>query len=106
MKDRVEGISKTRRIRSEDQGEQVLENPKHTIKAPHFPLQIVDLLARQNGLMRDRQLLAKEVEFLRSQLVTPLNLADCEKGDMREGPVEDLLRKVRVEDLVPPVSGN
>ena len=33
-------------------------------------MQVVELLAKESALMRERQLLAKEVEFLRHQMTT------------------------------------
>ncbi|XP_013420193.1 serologically defined colon cancer antigen 8 homolog isoform X2 [Lingula anatina] len=57
--------------------------------------QILDLLAKQSSLMRDRQLLGKEVEFLRAQ-VAPPNECDLDKlVTSRRGMVDDVLESAR-----------
>ena len=58
--------------------------------------QILDLLSRESALMRDRQLLAKEVEFLRFQFLN--SSEDIDKlYSSRRHVIDDILNSVRTE---------
>ena len=63
-----------------------------------FHRQILDLLAKQSSLMRDRQLLGKEVEFLRAQVASP-NESDLDKlVTSRRTLVDDVLHNAQRSD--------
>lgn len=65
--------------------------------AQHSAQQILNLLSKQTGLMRDRQLLAKEVEFLRAQM-NARNESDMDKlFSSHKGVVDDILENIHVE---------
>ncbi len=58
------------------------------------------MLGKEGALMRDRQLLAREVEFLRQQALT-INESDIDKVySSRRHLVDDILNVVRTEDEV------
>ncbi|XP_064621461.1 serologically defined colon cancer antigen 8 homolog isoform X2 [Lineus longissimus] len=61
--------------------------------------QVLDLLAQQTELMKDRQMLAKEVEFLRNQ-VTPYNASDVDKlFTTNKGKVENILDTLVMKEM-------
>lgn len=62
-----------------------------------FFCQVLDLLSRQSSLMKDRQLLARELEYLRSKLI-PGNESDLEKlFTSGKGAVDEVLSAVSQE---------
>ncbi len=67
-----------------------------THKGPTF--QILELLAKESSLMRDRQVLSREVEFLRQQMV-PTNDTDIDKQNLlyssRHVAVQEIIDSVK-----------
>ena len=65
---------------------------------PFVSLQILELLAKESSLMRDRQLLAREIEFLRRE-ATVAQDSDLEKVfATRNDIIEDILENVKNEE--------
>ena len=66
---------------------------------PIFPLyQVLELLAKESALMRDRQLLAKEVEFLRRQLLDRNEAEMTHFYSSQKGLVDGILLDVKGEE--------
>ncbi|KAK3597838.1 hypothetical protein CHS0354_029408 [Potamilus streckersoni] len=66
--------------------------------AQHQGTQILELLAKQTSLMRDRQILARELEFLRRQ-ITKTNDEDLDKYfSSNKNLVNEVLQNMNVED--------
>ncbi|KAL3873813.1 hypothetical protein ACJMK2_036898 [Sinanodonta woodiana] len=87
--------------------------------AQHQGTQILELLAKQTSLMRDRQILARELEFLRRQIIKTndqdldkyfssnknivnevLQNMNVEEKDFRESYVTKSKENARIEDLI------
>lgn len=61
--------------------------------------QLLDLLAQQSALIRDRQLLSREVEFLRKQIAKS-NEEDLEKFfSSNKTLVDDIIENVNCEEM-------
>lgn len=61
--------------------------------------QILDLLAQQSAFLRDRQLLSREVEFLRKE-IAKFTEADLEKFfSSNKTLVDDIIKSVNCEEM-------
>ena len=61
-----------------------------------FSFQVLELIAKETCLLRDRQLLAREVEFLRGQFLSVPKFSDC--NNVAPNIIDDILCSVKSND--------
>ena len=62
-------------------------------------MQVLELLAKETALLRDRQLLAREVEFLRGQIMPVPNASDMDKlFTVNHNIIDDILDSVKSDE--------